>query len=126
MNLENQVCSLEYAKRLRELGVKQKSYFRWEERDTGEIEIYHSKPVSIAHNYYSAFTVAELGDILPDWCQTKTYIHPQLGRQYEIGTLTWINKSEYEWDCICGDDNEANARAKILIFLLENGIIKNE
>jgi hypothetical protein len=31
MKLENQVCSLDLAKRLKELGVKQDSYFKWEQ-----------------------------------------------------------------------------------------------
>src|ERR1051325_10817319 len=62
MQLEQQVCSLELAKRLRELGVKQESYFYW------FFEEYNHEPVGwriqTEEGDYSAFTVAELGEML--------------------------------------------------------------
>ncbi len=56
MNLSDQVTSLELSKKLHELVFKQNSYFKWEERQGGYKEIFHSKETSCAHEYYSAFT----------------------------------------------------------------------
>ena len=62
MKLEQHVCSLDLAKRLKELGVKQESLFWW-----GEItkEVHYCKAGKPLH--ISAFTVAELGEMLPKW-----------------------------------------------------------
>lgn len=120
MKLEQQVCSLELAKRLKELGVKQDSEFYWYKSTNDKQEIRHRKSEnSFEHcieNFLnigiivSAFTVAELGEMLPAW-----------SRSYNTG--------EY-WDCDCKPhgfhltaDTEADARAAILIYLLENKLI---
>ena len=155
MKLEQQVVSLELAKKLKELGVPQKSIFWWvanieklmdenpddimhDERgvishpiDTGkkyhpeiELRFYgNSKPVG--RETYPAYTVAELGELLPTeqndrlgffsgraingwFCEVKNYgvmpferLHVEL--QHDI---------------------EANARAAMLIYLIENNLIK--
>lgn len=73
MEIEKQVCSLELAKRLKELGVKQESYFTWC-INSGKAELLHNHSVALAvrdklHDFegnYSAFTVAELGILLPE------------------------------------------------------------
>src|SRR6266404_2562247 len=65
MEIEEQVISLDIAKKLKEVYPEQKSYFTWEERENGENELYHSKPTSCAHKYYSAFTASELMKIIP-------------------------------------------------------------
>jgi hypothetical protein len=74
MKLVEQVCSLELAKRLKELGVKQESYFYW---TTLEYYVHipgvQEGPTPCVmpgfevdgRNKLSAFTVAELGEILP-------------------------------------------------------------
>src|ERR1700689_4384174 len=66
MKLESQVCSLELSKRLKELGFKQESLFYWyntkgDERFYG---IAYTKGSKLK-NTFSAFTVAELGEMLP-------------------------------------------------------------
>ncbi len=71
MKLEQQVCNLELAKKLKELGVKQESYFTWVHwRDDSEDDgwdVYHfDNPSHTMGVDYSAFTVAELGELLPD------------------------------------------------------------
>jgi hypothetical protein len=74
MKLENQVCSLELSKKLKELGVKQESLFYhcnwksiasmgigWEIRD--KVTVKHNYPIFLEEDY-SAFTVAELISML--------------------------------------------------------------
>src|SRR5215813_5724748 len=73
MKLEDQVCSLELSKSLKELGVKQESYFYWNEIDDNNEEgapftrcelLNYGLNSSYAWSF-SAFTVSELGEILP-------------------------------------------------------------
>lgn len=133
MKLENQVCSLELSKRLKELGVKQESYFWWAE-DITDSWIVHGDDYRIrAGLCYSAFTVAELGEMLPFCVRVN-------GDFYEIelpnpdgmkeNSLSYgyhkpIKTLPFEWlfcNSYCG--TEANARSKMLIYLLENNLIK--
>lgn len=81
MKLEQQVCSLELAKKLKELGVKQESAFVWSvpnpEKGRNEREklvlgkycevmlCHKARDWGEAFDVYSAFTVAELGEMLP-------------------------------------------------------------
>src|SRR5205085_2650671 len=108
------------AKRLKELGVKQESYFYWDQcsqhpegilipSDSGTIKL-------IGCEWYSAFTVAELGDMLPDEVATNKYTEPDL--------KTFFCKLHVEGDWqkyieIIEADTEADARAQMLIYLLE-------
>jgi hypothetical protein len=74
MEVEKQVCNLELAKRLKKLGVKQESAFWWEQIKVAGKNEWHkdwtlafnsySKPYDATH-IVSAFTVAELGEMLP-------------------------------------------------------------
>jgi hypothetical protein len=70
MTLENQVCSFNLAKRLAELGVKQVSLFNWHSalaKDQPSTVVlgkgYVSRIPAEGENI-SAFTVAELGEML--------------------------------------------------------------
>ncbi len=75
MKLENQVCTLEQAKKLKELGIVQDSLFYHIECNPNVFEIEQIDENSYK-NYdkgdpvFSAFTVAELGEMLP----TRSYI----------------------------------------------------
>lgn len=131
MNLESQVCSLELAKRLKELGVKQDSLFYWGSYEnpiygiTSEYKvpdeqwfvhyIEDSLAIKVPPDYsISAFTVAELGEMLPS---------------YRVYTMRYVNKG---WRCKDRDrysspqqeTTEANARAKMLIWLIEEGYVQ--
>jgi hypothetical protein len=123
MKLQQQVCTLESAKRLKELGVKQESYFYWQVPNSGNLEN-KEDGVEIVHyptgkfwDYYSAFTVAELGELLPS-----------------PGVLGWLEifkKEDGNWMVRYSDTgyrieedlNEAEVRAQMLIYLLENNLI---
>lgn len=61
MKLEHQCCTLHQAKRLKELGLEQISYFVWGENAKVLTEAWSIEGVE--DNFYSAFTVAELGKI---------------------------------------------------------------
>ena len=122
MKLEQQVCSLELAKRLKELGVKQESYAYW--CWNNGTDVFPGKTDAIvllnkggrhvdSPTYCSAFTVAELGEML---------------REEEFELPTYLSSTK-EWVAVCettligGADTEADARAKMLIYLLENKLI---
>ncbi len=120
MQLRNQVCSLELAKKLKTLRVKQESLWYWRITAGHPMLIINSNVPDEYKDkyYYSAFTVAEFGEIL------STFY------------LTWKNEIENLWICrhledFSGDnlqtaDTEANARAKMKIYLLENKFMPKE
>jgi len=166
MELEKQVCSLELAKRLKELEVKQSSYFYWCNFAL-EWTLFHPKKTVgdmsgpsdtwLLNDLFnrnlaaSAFTVAELGELLPNRVSItnkepfdsytlvirKFYYVPDINKEtincyiinYECDTTeitgenAWLSrkltKNTY-------DPNLANAMAKMLIYLIENGLMKNE
>lgn len=127
MNLELQVTSLELSKKLRELAVSQKSYFHWyysvytEEDFKWRLMQHHRLDIKEKHNddnVISAFTVAELGELLPDMFATC---------RNEDGE--WMGAwDESKWNILekinSYDKTEANCRAKILIYLIENDLWK--
>ena len=118
MKIEDQVVSLELAKELKTLGKKQDSFWYWV-----LIEGYFDYKLvqkgydihlrKITKGFCSAFTVAELGDMLPDGFHSIKF--------------NKIHRIEYNMDYIKAprqvDNNEANARAKILIYLIENKLV---
>lgn len=132
MKLEDQVTSLELSKKLKELGVKQESLFWWTRtftRKSGEYkedsEWYLQFKKNGIGGHYSAFTVAELGEMLPKrlvgdhplWYLT---IHCN-DNYYSVDYETFTGKIQKQFNC--QDRNESNARAKMLIYLLENKLI---
>ena len=136
MNLEQQVCSLELAKLLKELGVKQESAFWWEQTKLAGRNIW-SKEWALQFNNYSepynkdhivsAFTAVELGDMLPITIDAGT-----AGKGISSELLS-IHKGTFEkgdrWQVMYYDVNfcnavtEADARAKMLIYLLKKNLL---
>lgn len=128
MQLEKQVVSLELAKILKELGVEQKSLFWWASMMRGDEEESVLVNVETLTRMYkgeygwvwlSAFTVAELGEMLP-W---DIVIHRDINKGWHI---TFQANGLAEKDILFSEDStEADARAKMLIYLLEQGLIKD-
>lgn len=109
MKLEDQVVSLELAKRLNEVGVTQSSLFFW---TIGGV-VSRLEALPILESNYSAFTVAELGNMIP--------------RDRVITTVNYGSSSSLGFDGkIHLSNNEADARAICLIYILENGLVKVE
>lgn len=121
MKLEDQVVSLELAKKLKYLNVKQESQFWWihsdwfpAEGDPYELQFKEDFPsVGRQSTDVAAFTVAELGEMLPPFVTTEKYLCKEKPRfnTHEEETI-----EEHSWH----DDSEANCRAKMLIHLIEN------
>jgi hypothetical protein len=129
MKLEDQVVSLELAKKLQELGVKQTSYFYWWVNRYGyasenklHVQDHIPNNPKEGWRWCSAFTVAELGEMLPVECDSgKT----------EEGTIAHVKGKWVAIRDAGGDlgekqyaDTEADARAKMLIYLLENRLLE--
>lgn len=150
MKLEQQVTSLELSKQLKTLGVKQESLFYWVKGDSSRSECPDCKragglipecfycggtgkaePVDNYYLYsaqecfkngrskdYSAFTVSELGEILPEAIFDKRGLIQKTRAKGWKGWLVSFDNGHYQ-----EADTEANARAKCLIYLLENKLI---
>lgn len=119
MKLEQQVTSLKISKRLKELGVKQDSLFWWSIKEDGISDICvlireNEKNDKYYDGYYSAFTSAELGEILSEY---KQGIMPSFNSNFDHG---WYYKG-YGWTV--HERTEADARGKMLIYLLEHNLI---
>jgi len=124
MKLEQQVCSLELAKKLKDLGVKYESYFI--SCPVGPYWIIEENSGGFYDSCVPVFTSSELGEMLPQ----------KVGDNYhEIETTKscgkWICRvinvvsgkaDQYRtfWD----EESEADARAKMLCFLIENDMMK--
>lgn len=134
MKLENQVSSLELSKKLKELGVKQESLFYWSGNPGVEYKLHNSdcghRPETGGNDMFcSAFTSSELGEMLPEvinggLLSTRRCNEGWYARYEDLNNSIVIPNNipkpfigEYH-------ETEANCRAKMLIYLIENGLIK--
>lgn len=133
MNIEQQVCSLELAKRLKELGVDQNGLFyyqdnpykngtpcidimiqEWRPKNSENI-IINTECENNDNPRFSAFTVAELGNLF----EKEIASGKDFSGKYFCRSILPSND-----DMIIFDDfNEANARAKMLIYLIDNKLL---
>ena len=148
MKLENQVTNLELSKRLEKLGVKQESLFYWFKEKINEAEsfllgIKKWQPTSVDNpttevivplekntyyssfairncKTYSAYTVAELGEMLPKGYWDERSVNG--GFEVGYGQGKPMGKEKIDRYFIV-DENEAIARAKMLIYLIENKLL---
>ncbi|MGZ6355549.1 MAG: hypothetical protein ACXWOX_13295 [Ktedonobacteraceae bacterium] len=134
MKLEDQVTNLKLSIKLKELRVKQESLFYWFNNINNDGWILRRKEHIegiYPHLLASAFAVAELGELLP----------PQINMWEGENVLSWVNtRADMIFGKICTDswssriqrmrdleilhkevaDTEVDARAKMLIYLIEN------
>jgi len=138
MKLEDQVCSLKLSKKLKELGVEQKSNWYWVHHTAFTFEqkpklaegwnlIYKDKMSPYREMVFSTFTVAELGEMLPIDIVSGLTSNSSVGGYgcldlIEFGSAACHHKSEMMKKPEFIAKTEANARAKMLIYLLENNL----
>jgi hypothetical protein len=119
--LEKQVCSLELCRRLKELGVKQESVFWWVVEDGGYTLIPEWQSVGCIG--ISAFTVAELGEMLPHhYFSRKDTANTYEPRVYDSYGIYHIAEDGILVENMFAD-TEADARAKMLICLVETKMV---
>ncbi len=133
MKLEQQVSNLELSRRLKELGVKQESYFCWQPvarvedggilKDTGTCRLvrFEDRGSYAYSKTFAAFTVAELGEMLPEKIK-----EPVGESEFGCGKGFVYYAKHVPHVAVCHGqvaDTEANARAKMLIYLIEQGIL---
>ncbi len=141
MKLEDQCVSLELAKKMEELGFPQKSLFYWYENIVyfGETKLFvkvssgHSRSIHVcnlkSYGAISAYSVAELGEMLPPHTDSG-----KDGQGYACYTVISEDGGQTHWDTVLEEDenfvpqriwasSESDARAKMLIWLKENGKI---
>ena len=123
MELEDQVCSFEQSKKLFELGILLPSAFSWcERKDSGanhlvKNHVQTSPEQGCRFNFYSAYTVAELGILLGKHQTLKCIECWQICECYTYPILTFgmLDSNNF---------SEAQARADALIWLIKNEYIK--
>jgi hypothetical protein len=128
MKLQDQVTDLRKAKRLKELGISQDSLWFWEEMTEpipegcakNRLQAYsnggHPIPNSFIADIFSAFTIAELGCMLPDQVAITRKI---AGWRVNFDPASWSGS---------GGENVtlADLLASLLISLLEQKFITAE
>ena len=112
-DMEWQVSNKELSQKLKELRVKQESLWWWVPYFKGDFKNHYISKWKIEQEPnsegYSAFTVAELGEIIKK-------------RKNGYNLTWWTGK---EWTTVLAEitieaDTEADCRAKMLIWLMEN------
>ena len=138
MKLNKQVPNLELCKKLKELGYPQEGLFwyRVDHRVDNDSIVYVSKrkpnyEAMWTANLIVAPTVAEMGEWLPQIIEIgqvkyQMFITVALDKQFFV---VYANEHNYEDNApfpikMC--HNEADARAKMLIYLFENKLISLE
>ena len=124
MELRKQTVCEELSNKLKELGIKHESLFyhyqhfigRWD-----DMRNYWGEYITASYCFMdwkeaetvSAFTVAELGEILKD----------DMMPEYSKIEKVWIRYYKEKGKFLKAD-NEADARAKMLIYLIENNLLE--
>lgn len=135
MKLEDQKVSLEYAKKLKELGVKQESLFYWIGYDFTDQNnwVQYGMPFTVPepHMYISAFTIAELIEMFPVsiWHDDLEYFLIIQMNQWSDGKKYFMSNyqsisDELFYDVSFDSENMADSLAKMLIHLIENELME--
>lgn len=124
-SLSAEVCSYEMAYKLSQLGLKAEHlYFICEKvLADGTKESTITINPETGHTYYPTYTIRELGEILPKGTKSWKHIcdsncNPRY-RDEDIGYNCQLAAEKYTTT----ENTEANARAKMLIYLLENKLL---
>ena len=126
MNLNDLVCTFEQAKKLKELGVDEDSYFYWMNylEQWIVLDWNHLRDDSRTfskRNGYPAYTSAELGEIIAKIFPMIAIKCKKMKKPTDHGVAwyMWGDGHGLLENFIHWGDTEAQARAEFLIYLLE-------
>lgn len=136
MKLQDQVTSVKISNKIHELGVTAPSLFF---RDSTKSEEYQIDRWSGAEGDYcldnvNCYTVAELGEMLPSYIKLARlhenddglwylYIYKDDANMWRMNYNRWANTT-IPTMLSSKEENEADLRGKMLIYLLENNLLK--
>ena len=128
MELQQQVTSQEISIKMKDLGITEPSIFYRDYRGSKDNEIEMNKEPYFNPDNVNAYTVAELGEMLPQILKIKgikyqLFISVGLDKQWFV---VYANEKDYHDNApikfmMC--HHEADARAKMLIYLKENNLL---
>lgn len=139
MKLEDQLISVKFSKKLKNLGVNKDSYFhhcnfylddfsiftpkKTKSDMDGPDDFYLLSSLQSQERSFYAYSVPELGAMLPVEVEDE-------GINYELRFFNINGIGYWNHHCgklkICHSNSEANARAELIIYLIENGLVKAE
>lgn len=124
MILENQVVSLELAKKLKELGVVQQACFFWVVNPWGDAQLAESGFYQLPYKWWhktnwAAFTVAELANLIFKSVPSGNYVLEAYGHVFNVPSTQIITELGL-MECMRNPD----ISAKMLIHLIENNLIQ--
>jgi hypothetical protein len=125
MKPEDQVCSRVLATRLQRLGVKQESLFIW---TLGIVDGYclglrEIQEPDIGPNDCAAFTVAELGEMMAG--KFIGAYSTMVKKEWWVSGGEWKAGNPGQYKRLETAATEADARAKMLVYLIEQGLVKS-
>lgn len=130
MKIEDQVCNVDLSFKIDQLDIETESLFYWQKPkwllDLKGCKLINSMHYEIVRgeffpDYYPAFTVAELGEVLPNGvCSGKH--ENKAAHKHGKYHCKWFAPNKHIYNQRA--NTEADARAKMLIYLIENKLIK--
>lgn len=128
--MERYVTDVELSKKLKEAGVTQKSIWWWVKMSDGWKLNITDMP---NHENIAAFTVGELGDMLPNSILIKKegggawayLVYTKNGKKWWIHYQARPEKSTAD-SPIFSAETEAQARGEMLLWLVKKGYVKAE
>lgn len=122
MKIESMVCTLEQSKILEKLGIEQECrnwYYEYKIHGGTDIRLDYVPAFHEIVNQWAAWGVAELGVMMPEWHFSYPRLEGFASYKNENGLFVvadgTVNGQNY--------DTEAECRAALVIYLIENNIL---
>ena len=124
MDLKDQVVNLELSKKLKKLKIKQESLWYYNSK-TMKLQrgfTSHADIEGFCRWSISAFTTSELGEMLPYHKIIENIVTYKEPSSNEMVVELWLDMARGKYSTFIAN-TEANARAKMLIYLIEHKLM---